>query len=424
MKYTLAGGKIDAEIQKYVDMAVQEILKKVPDAISIIIYGGYGRGEGSYFLDNGKVRPINDFDTYVITEKPVNPELLDSAADNFAKRLGIKGIPFKSFDKTWNFNDNFYLDLKCLTTAELKKLFPMIRYYELRNATNVVYGYDVRKLIPDYKISDIPLSEGARILMNRMTHLVEYLSMEGKHDPLTLSFFSTKAFIDSCTALSLLSGRYSPSYKKRMEDFHANYKKDFPELEKKLPKLAEKVKKYTNWKLNIKGLPEKDVFKLWLDARHHIAEVAKYYFGKMLNKKIETLDDLSMAIASMGKIYYKPYAEDFSRKNLKFRNPLVTRFLSFGINNYFKILYFLRLIKERKFHPRIFFNSGAPDVLIMAAMVYILFSLNEDKSINKENFNKGMKALRKVYPAKASKWEEISQEYADAYVLFYLQKIV
>ena len=424
MKYTPAGEKVDREIQKYVDIAVEEILKKVPDALSIIIYGGYGRGEGSYFLKKGKVMPVNDFDTYVITEKPAEPEVLDAAADNFAKRLGIKGIPFKSFDKTWNFDQNFYLDLKCLTTSQLKKLFPMIRYYELRNATNVVYGKDTRTFIPDFKKSDVPLSEGARILMNRMTHLVEYFSTEGKHDPLTLSFFCTKAFIDSCTALSLLSKRYEPSYLRRMDNFVKNYEKDFPELAKKLPDLPKKVKKYTEWKMKINGLPEKNIEKLWLDARHNITEVAKYFVGRMLGKRIETLDELSDAIASMGKTYYRPYAEHFSKTNLKIRNNLITSVLSLGIHWYFKVLYFLRILKNKRPYLRIFTNKSAPDLQIMAAMVHILHSLDRHMKIDSKNFSKGLNELRKVYPAKAIKWEDLSQEYADAYVLFYLQKIV
>lgn len=423
-KYTQLGLKVDKEIDNQLKIVSEEICKNINDVKSIIIYGGFGRGEGSVKKVNGKYYPANDFDIYVITEKKADGELLDNIAKTVAARLGSKGIEFNKFDKNWSFEDNFYLDLKCLTLNELKKLVPMIRYYELRNSTNIIYGEDVRNLIPDYKIEDIPLGEGFRVLLNRMTHLVEYFSTEGKHNDLVLSFFCTKAYIDSCTALSLLSKRYSPSYKKRMEEFYNNYKEDFPELYDKLPDLHEKIKKYTLWKLNFNGLPEKNAVKFWLQTRKDLLEVVKYFISKLTNKKIETIEELSLAIINLGNEYYEPYSKYFLQNKFNVRSKMLIKIISKCIPWGFKYLYFKKILKEKKFYPEILLNKRSPDVIIFGSVPFILFAIDEDLNIVQENFNKGFKTLSNVFPTKAKNWEELSQDYADAYILFYLMKIV
>ena len=423
-RFTIYGGDVDKEIERKLGVVSEEICRDIKDVKSVIIYGGFGRGEGSVRKINNRYYPANDFDVYVITEKKTEDELLDNIAKRVALRLGSKGIGFKKFDKNWSFEDNFYLDLKCLTLNELKNLFPMLRYYELRNASNVVYGEDVRNLIPDYKISEIPLSEGVRILLNRMTHLVEYFSLEGKHNDLVLSFFCAKAYIDSCTSLSLLSGRYSPSYKKRMEDFYTNYKNDFPELYKKLPDLHEKVKKYTLWKLSYNEIPEKDAIKFWLQTRKDFLDVVKYFFSVFLNKEINSVQELSNAIINLGKEYYFPYSKYYLKNNFKINSDLISSLLMRAIPIRFKYLYFLRILKEKKAYFKIFLNKSSPDTIIFGAVPYILFGVDDDLHINKENFENGLNVLKKVYPTNAKNWEELSQDYADAYVLFYLMKIV
>ena len=420
MKYTQLSAEVNNKVQEHLDVVKEEILKAIPNTISIILYGGFGRGEGSVKVVGKDVMPANDYDIYVITKKRVDDEILDGIAKTVAKRLGKKGIEFHSFSKEQTIKDSFYLDLKCLTTDQLRKLFPMIRYYELRNSTTIIYGEDVRKLIPDYHVNDIPLAEGIRILLNRMTHLVEYLSLEGKHDEEVLAYFCAKAYIDSCTALLILSRKYVPYYRERAEIFSKNYKEDFPELYKKFPDLDKKILKYTKWKLNFNGLPEKDVMKFWYESRQSIFEVTKYYIGKCLNIEINDEEDLSRAIRAIGGVYYTPYLKIFLKD--KFGISYGASLMRPCLNLYFKFLYFLRL-KEKKIYSRIFLNLNAPDLLIFSALPYIIFALNSN-GVDNLKLKKGIDILNKVYPVKGKSWEEVSQDYADAYVLFFLQKIV
>ena len=65
-KYTKQG-QFDDFIQNQLDILVAEIKKAIPEVISIILMGGYGRGEGAIKIkEDGQPQLINDFDIYFI----------------------------------------------------------------------------------------------------------------------------------------------------------------------------------------------------------------------------------------------------------------------------------------------------------------------------------------------------------------------
>ena len=47
---------------------IKEILIKETNPISIILFGGFGKGEGSVQKIKNKVVPLNDYDIYLITK--------------------------------------------------------------------------------------------------------------------------------------------------------------------------------------------------------------------------------------------------------------------------------------------------------------------------------------------------------------------
>ncbi len=54
-------------LNKIADITTGIIKSNINDLISIIISGGFGKGEGSAVVKQGKVIPINDFDVYIVT---------------------------------------------------------------------------------------------------------------------------------------------------------------------------------------------------------------------------------------------------------------------------------------------------------------------------------------------------------------------
>ena len=66
--------------------------------------------------------------------------------------------------------------------------------------------------------------------------------------------------------------------------------------------------------------------------------------------------------------------------------------------------------------------STSPDLVIFSSLIYLIDSVKEN-SIEEIALNKCRARLRKVYPVKGENWEDISIDYANAYIAFFLQKI-
>ena len=73
-KYTAYGEKVDEYIKKnYLDKIVASFVKDC-NPISIILFGGFGKGEGRIQAINGKPVPFNNFDFYIVTGQKISDE--------------------------------------------------------------------------------------------------------------------------------------------------------------------------------------------------------------------------------------------------------------------------------------------------------------------------------------------------------------
>ncbi len=422
MRYTISN-QANKKIQKDMDFICKEIKSRIKGVLSIILTGGFSRGEGPIKKIGKKFYPYNDYDIQVVSKEEISKFLADKISTEISQKLGYKGIvnfyPFKKEEQ--KMKENFYLDLKCNTPKELTKLLPRIRNYELKYKSTILWGKDLRYLIPSYDLRKLPLSEGAKLLLDRMSQMIEYYSTENKHDKENLTYFIQQAYAACCTSLLQLSGKYEIGYSKSAKILEGTYKKDFPELYEKIPLLHKKIKQFIEWKQNPKKLPSQDVKKEWFIARQNILEVSKYFFGKFLNRKIKTLEELADSISHMGKRFYYPYLY-FMIKNL-INNKSISRTLAklglILIHYEFRRRYNKRLrelgIKKKT-------SQKSPDTVIFTSLIYFIGSISE-KGINQDLLKKGQKILNKVYPSKAQNWEEASIDYANAYIAFFLQKI-
>ncbi len=419
--YTVSD-EADKKIQSDMDFIVSEIKKADPEVISIILTGGFSRGEGPVKLVDEKVLPYNDYDIQIVSKKKLGKEEADKISVEISKKLGYRGIdnfyPFRKEEQ--RIDNNFYIDLKWDTVSDLRKLLPRIRNYELRNNSKVLYGMDIRKVIPNFSLKDMPLSEGAKLLLDRMSQLIEYYSSEGKYEQECLSYFVQQAYVAACTSLLLLSGKYQIGYKTSMEILLDSYDKDFPELFDEIPDLHYKIRDYVHWKIDPKKPKVENLEEEWFVAKENMLKVSKYFFSRFLGKKIESVEDLSRAILGMGEKFYVPYINDIVRSKIGFSNEIISR----------SLVPFVRLVLIKKYKERLMeienrkLNVGfrSPDLYIFGALPFIIDSIKRD-GLDIKILDKGKKVLNRVYPSKGVTWEEVTVEYANAYIVFFLQKL-
>lgn len=421
MKYTTSK-EADKKVEEDLRIIVEEIIKSIPDTISIFLTGGFARGEGPVKKIKGKFFPYNDYDIQIVCKNKISKDKIDMISTKISRTLGYNGIaifyPFKKEEQ--KMKENFYVDLKSYIPNELKKLLPRIRNYELKNNSLLIYGEDVRFLIPDYKINEIPLSEGAKLLLDRMSQMIEYYSTNKKYDSEFLTYIIQQTYAACCTSLLLLNKKYQIGYEKSMKILKENYKRDFPELYYEMPNLDKKIEQFIKWKINPQKLPNKDVKKEWFIAKKNILEVAKYFFSRFLNKDVRNVERLSENILNMRNEFYGPYLKWIIKDKIKIDFNYYKLFLPF-VSLVLKYKYYKRLRKFGINMPKVIFGKS-PDLVIFSSLIYILNSINENNIDNLE-LKKGKEILNSVYPCKEDNWEKISLDYANAYIIFFLQKL-
>jgi len=122
--------------------------------VSLVLGGGYGRGEGGVVLRHGQEKPYNDLDfTLIVIRKLGLP--LDRLADishSFAKSLGIH-VDFS----------------RPLTLRDVEHWPCWLMWYDLLNGHVVLKGFPdvLTKHAPQSLQTPLPAIEGTRLLLNR-----------------------------------------------------------------------------------------------------------------------------------------------------------------------------------------------------------------------------------------------------------------
>lgn len=439
MKYTTRDSTIEKTLQKYLDLIVKVILKELPQTRSIILGGGFGRGEGSVWIKNSMVIPINDFDMFVVTDKDISEDLLNTVANKASKKLppeiGSRGTDFYSFDRDLHAK-TFYVDLKALPIKKMTSLPPMFRYFELRNASAVLWGKDYRSLIPDYQAEDLPLAEGFRLLLNRMAMLCLYFSLEFLGRPMSpsekhgLLYLGSKSLLDLTAPLLQLNGQYVPTYLGRLKNLKETYRDDFPNLYKKLPDLIKRVDEATTFKLKPNFKMKVDPFNYWTLCKKYIGETTLYFGEKFFRKKIKNYSQLSDLIyEELWKAYYPPYLQYFLKSKFKIGFGSVPA--AFLLQRYMNFLVYQRFRKHIAIdYPRILFNNRGFDLILYSAMVRLLYSVDEKGKIDSKMLANSRRILEKTFPVtydgsdKTELWNVVNSAFSCAYANFSFLKII
>lgn len=150
-KYTTKGSE---ELDARIDADMELIRKTVsPHCDAGILLGGYGRGEGTpYIQSDGSQAPFNDYDLVVIVK---------------AVSIHIK-LLFQRLEKELSEKIGLTVDLCPYARHALSSREFSLLNYEMKYGHFVIWGEEsILDALPDYDRAIIPVSEGTRLLMNR-----------------------------------------------------------------------------------------------------------------------------------------------------------------------------------------------------------------------------------------------------------------
>ncbi|MEK6842326.1 MAG: hypothetical protein AABX84_00780 [Nanoarchaeota archaeon] len=374
--------------------------------IAIILFGGFGRGEGSIRAINGKPVPFNDFDFYIVTEKKLSEEELNKISMNASKEIGMGGLEVAYFpEEGYDSNKFFHVDTRCIPYSELGNLMKTQRYYELKYGSQVIYGdTTVLDKIKKIKPEEISISEGLRNLFNKLHTMLLGLRQEYNDEQKKIRiFWSYKNYLSICEALLILVKKFAPTSKERTKIFSEIYEKDFSDLHKKIPNLAKKVEKSTNFKLKLDFKVDDEW--LWNEALKDILTVFEYYI-----KKITKMENVATAINNILPYnYFKPYLKHKIGFNFF---PAQYR-LNVG---YFNIL---------KKHDEIYFSPLFTWKDVGLRLILPIYFLLKSKATNNESYLElAYWELKKFIKVERKDFWYLKERALKAYGLYYEQRLL
>lgn len=174
--------------------------------IAILLYGGYGRGEGAWFEDNnGNIIPYNDYDIDVVTEEIISNNLKQELRKLLAIKIGIR-----------------WIDLGFISPETIKGYKSTIQNIDLKEASTLLYGdKSVYDLFPQMDKNKIGKFDVEKLYKTRIwTFLGSWSGNFHDLDVEESRFFKNqmaKAILASCDLLLIAKKRYVTSYKQRVE---------------------------------------------------------------------------------------------------------------------------------------------------------------------------------------------------------------
>lgn len=195
-------------LQTHLEMIVAACLESGSKPVAILLYGGYGRGEGSWYIDESMGwRPYNDYDVRLIVTERLPTAVISDLERSLAEAIGIR-----------------WVDIGQFLPGELRKLKPTILNYDFKHGSRVIFGDSaILKTIPDFRPSELTTKDGLILYFTRLYALLGSFSARGLDSALEgeeARFFRNqmaKALLAVADVLLLTKGAYDASYRTRVD---------------------------------------------------------------------------------------------------------------------------------------------------------------------------------------------------------------
>jgi hypothetical protein len=195
---------------------------------AIVLTGSLARDEATFISQGGRWKLLGDAE-FLLVLRGDSPSPLASWIDAHEREIECHLL---QGGLTCD------VELSPVHTSYLRAMPPEVFAHELRTRGEVVWGDRyILSLIPAFRVSDIPLEDGWRILCNRVVEFLEVMAL-GMDKPAVPSpdgrYRMIKLYLDLATSLLLFQGAYAPTYRKRAgrlkalaDDWEANRRSSF-----------------------------------------------------------------------------------------------------------------------------------------------------------------------------------------------------
>jgi len=366
---------VDQIIQNVLDMVVEGILDLIGKHYvqSIVLTGGFGRGEGGVYQDKHGYQLVNDLDFeifikkryYYIIKKKYSFPLKKLCDDLQSHARGIKQIDIN------------------ITNSWLYRFVPnLVFYYEIKNGYKTVYGnINLPKIMPCLNAENLPIFDGTNYFRTRGSGMLLsaiYFLTNSLDSPKIRENFQIeiqKACLAMGDALLLLDKQYHYSYQERLrriKNFKSNNEVVPEHLLKKIIELycwgsERKLKPLFEWTGN-EAMVEK-----WFEVREIFGEFFLWFESGRLNKNFKNWLDYSEYIQKNG--ISEPW--DVKLWNLLIRcKRLIKKF-------------YRKCIQEKQIQLK---EREIKDLL--AILPLLLFSLQKNYSITEKSLLRACNLLR------------------------------
>ncbi len=305
---TMVNKKIQRDLD-YICGKVKRFLGK--DLHSILLCGGFGRGEGSVTIARNKVHIVNDYDFTIVFNASSKIKYLrlyhkfhlplEALAGELAHELDIKQV-----------------DLSPKPLSYFKNKTLKIENYEVNKGHILLYGNtDPAQLMPDWKASEIPLFEGTWLFRNRGLGLIlaalYFINRpkipRDKRENFLIE--CNKAQLAMGDAALLLSGKYHHLYNRRFEIAKGSEFTGVPNAESLKAKytdaLAQKLRPDFSQYENL------DFVKYWFNTKETFLSFFNFFEQTRLNREFRPWTEYAQLNKPEDKIDLKRLAGNLIR---------------------------------------------------------------------------------------------------------------
>lgn len=283
MHYTIdKDPNIDAKVEKDQEYINSHILDLLGNHVhSILLCGGFGRGEGTVEVRGDEIHIVNDYDiTIVLKERNrLRFAMLYRKYHGPLEALAVKlakGLQMKQID----------LVLKHFSYFE-KPAALKIENYEVKQGHVLTYGeQDPTRLMPDWRAEDIPLFEGTWLFRNRGAGMLipslYFMRNGGIPEEKKENFIieCNKAQLAMGDSTLLLEGRYHHLYSERLRRLDELNVSDVPKGEKILSHYREALEQ--KLKPDFDRCYRRDLVAWWFEIADLMNRFYRFYESKRL----------------------------------------------------------------------------------------------------------------------------------------------